>query len=220
MMRRHKEHATTSSSKRKYIAPILLMIGILTICSGFTLAYLIDTESAIINKFKASQFEIDLEETFPTEDNMGSTKSNVKVTNTGDDDIYVRINMVLQVVDEDGNVVATSSVFDADGKLINQPISIMNNFDFKGLNTEDWFSVGDVYYYKKAVPSGEATDLLFESMFQKPNIFLYDNVTVMEGKQKLQVTLMAEGIQGNGVTEAWGSDVTLSNGTLAAGGID
>lgn len=101
---------------------------------------------------------------------------------------YVRVKLVMNWVDESGNVSA-------------DPVNITPSI------TDDWFEQGGIYYYKMPVAAkGETTNLLQTPITQG---------TAPEGYH-LEVTVLAESIQAapsKAVTDSWGVGVD-SNGYL------
>ena len=103
---------------------------------------------------------------------------------------YVRVKLVMNWVDDNGNVSA-------------EPVNITVDYD----NT-NWFEQGGIYYYKMPVAAndGVTTNLLKTPITQG---------TAPEGYH-LEVTVLAESIQAapsKAVTDSWGVGVD-SNGYL------
>lgn len=101
---------------------------------------------------------------------------------------YVRVKLVMNWVDESGNVSA-------------EPVNITPSI------TADWFEQGGIYYYKMPVAAkGETTNLLKTPITQD---------AAPEGYH-LEVTVLAESIQAapsTAVQQSWGVGVD-SNGYL------
>ena len=118
----------------------------------------------------------------------GSQKTSIAVKNTGTAVSYVRVKLVMNWVDESGNVSA-------------EPVNITPSI------TADWFEQGGIYYYKMPVAAnGETTNLLQTPITQG---------TASEGYH-LEVTVLAESIQAapsKAVQQSWGVGVD-SNGYL------
>ena len=119
----------------------------------------------------------------------GSQKTSIAVKNTGTAVSYVRVKLVMNWVDESGNVSA-------------EPVNITVDYD----NTK-WFEQDGIYYYKMPVAAkGETTNLLQTPITQG---------TAPEGYH-LEVTVLAESIQAapsTAVQQSWGVGVD-SNGYL------
>lgn len=167
-------------------ALILSLCLIFALAVGTTLAYLKANTSPVTNTFKAATSEIKIDENVEN-----GEKSSIQVVNTGTAVSYVRVKLVMNWVDESGNVVSGGSL----PKVT--------------LNEPDWFVKDDIYYYTKPVaPEGKTTNLLQEG---KPITQLED---APEGCH-LEVTVLAESIQAapsTAVEGAWA--VTVVNGVL------
>ena len=119
----------------------------------------------------------------------GSQKTSIAVKNTGTAVSYVRVKLVMNWVDENGNVSA-------------EPVNITPSI------TADWFEQDGIYYYKMPVAAndGVTTNLLQTPITQDAAPVGYH----------LEVTVLAESIQAapsKAVTESWGVGVD-SNGYL------
>ena len=114
------------------------------------------------NTFTAAKSDIKIDE-----DVTGGQKKSIAVKNTGTAVSYVRVKLVMNWVDESGNVSA-------------EPVNITPSI------TDNWFEQGGIYYYKMPVAAkGETTNLLKTPITQ---------VTAPEGYH-LEVTVLAESIQ-------------------------
>ncbi|MGI6029123.1 MAG: hypothetical protein ACOX81_06915 [Candidatus Heteroscillospira sp.] len=115
----------------------------------------------------------------------GTVKKDVRIQNTGDIDAYIRATYVVNWADTDGNIYGAAPTYDVN------------------LNETDWAEVGGYYYCKTRVASGGFTPVLIESIAPKGE--------APEGCT-LQVTIIADGIQADGVdstgtkaaVDAWG----------------
>lgn len=137
------------------------------------------------NTFTAAKSDIKIDE-----DVTGGQKKSIVVKNTGTAVSYVRVKLVMNWVDDNGNVSA-------------EPVNITVDYD----NT-NWFEQGGIYYYKMPVAAndGVTTNLLKTPITQG---------TAPEGYH-LEVTVLAESIQAapsKAVTDSWGVGVD-SNGYL------
>ena len=135
------------------------------------------------NTFTAAKSGTDI-----VEELDGNQKKSIIVKNTGTAVSYVRVKLVMNWVDENGNVSA-------------EPVNITPSI------TDNWFLKDGIYYYKMPVAAkGETTNLLQTPITQG---------TAPEGYH-LEVTVLAESIQAapsTAVTESWGVGVD-SNGYL------
>lgn len=165
-------------------ALILSLCLIFALAVGTTFALLKANTDPVENTFTAAKSGTDIVEKLD-----GSQKTSIAVKNTGTAVSYVRVKLVMNWVDESGNVSAT-------------PVGITVDYD----NTK-WFEQDGIYYYKMPVAAkGETTNLLQTPIKQE---------NAPEGYH-LEVTVLAESIQAapsKAVTESWGVGVD-SNGYL------
>lgn len=164
-------------------ALILSLCLIFALAVGTTFALLKANTEPVTNTFTAAKSGTDIVEKLD-----GSQKTSIVVKNTGTAVSYVRVKLVMNWVDGDGNVSA-------------EPVDITPSI------TADWFEQGGIYYYKMPVAAnGETTNLLKDPITQG---------TAPEGYH-LEVTVLAESIQAapsKAVTDSWGVGVD-SNGYL------
>ncbi len=166
-------------------ALILSLCLIFALAVGTTFALLKASTAPVENTFTAAKSDIKIDE-----DVTGGQKKSIVVKNTGTAVSYVRVKLVMNWVDENGNVSA-------------EPVNITVDYD----NT-NWFEQGGIYYYKMPVAAndGVTTNLLKTPITQG---------TAPEGYH-LEVTVLAESIQAapsKAVTDSWGVGVD-SNGYL------
>ena len=168
-------------------ALILSLCLIFALAVGTTFALLKANTKPVTNTFTAAKSDIKIDE-----DVTGGQKKSIIVQNTGTAVSYVRVKLVMNWVDGDGNVSAT-------------PVDITPSI------TDNWFEQDGIYYYKMPVAAngGETTNLL------------QANSPITEPTDKpagchLEVTVLAESIQAapsKAVTDSWGVGVD-SNGYL------
>lgn len=172
-------------------ALILSLCLIFALAVGTTLAYLKANTSPVTNTFTAAKSDIKIDE-----DVTGGQKKSIIVQNTGTATSYVRVKLVMNWVDEEGNVVSGGSL------------------PTVTLNKSDWFMKDGIYYYTKPVaPEGKTTNLLQEGSPIKQE-------SAPDGYH-LEVTVLAESIQAapsTAVEGAWtavkvGSDGNLTSAT-------
>lgn len=170
-------------------ALILSLCLIFALAVGTTFALLKANTDPVTNTFTAAKSEIKIDENVEN-----GEKSSIQVENTGTAVSYVRVKLVMNWVDDNGNVSAT-------------PVDITPSI------TADWFEQGGIYYYKMPVaavdakPNNVTTNLLKDPITQ-PN--------APEGCH-LEVTVLAESIQAapsTAVEGAWAVEVV--NGALTA----
>lgn len=164
-------------------ALILSLCLIFALAVGTTFALLRASTAPVTNTFTAAKSGTDIVEKLD-----GSQKKSIVVKNTGTAVSYVRVKLVMNWVDESGNVSA-------------EPVNITPSI------TADWFEQDGIYYYKMPVAAkGETTNLLQTPITQG---------TAPEGYH-LEVTVLAESIQAapsTAVQQSWGVGVD-SNGYL------
>lgn len=164
-------------------ALILSLCLIFALAAGTTFALLKASTAPVENTFTAAKSGTDI-----VEELDGNQKKSIIVKNTGTAVSYVRVKLVMNWVDENGNVSA-------------EPVNITPSI------TDNWFLKDGIYYYKMPVAAkGETTNLLQTPITQG---------TAPEGYH-LEVTVLAESIQAapsTAVTESWGVGVD-SNGYL------
>ena len=143
-------------------ALILSLCLIFALAVGTTFALLKASTAPVENTFTAAKSGTDI-----VEELDGNQKKSIVVKNTGTAVSYVRVKLVMNWVDESGNVSA-------------EPVNITPSI------TDDWFEQGGIYYYKVPVAAkGETTNLLQTPITQG---------TAPEGYH-LEVTVLAESIQ-------------------------
>lgn len=166
-------------------ALILSLCLIFALAVGTTFALLKANTAPVTNTFKAATSEIKIEE--KTDDGI---KSEIYVKNEGTATSYVRVKLVCNWVDKDGNVSATPV-----------PAPTITN--------SDWFEKDGIYYYTKPVAlNGETSNLLKDHPITQGE--------APEGCH-LEVTVLAESIQAapsTAVEGAWA--VTVVNGALTS----
>lgn len=119
---------------------LLLVFGV-----GGTLALLVDETGPLKNLFTPSQVKTEV-----TETRNGTTKSDVKVKNTGDTTAWIRAAVVITWQDAEGNVYGELPVANT-----NYTISY---------SSTDWLTGNDgFYYYTKPVAAGSETGVLINN---------------------------------------------------------
>lgn len=164
-------------------ALILSLCLIFALAVGTTFALLKASTAPVENTFTAAKSGTDIVEKLD-----GSQKKSIVVKNTGTAVSYVRVKLVMNWVDESGNVSA-------------EPVNITPSI------TDNWFLKDGIYYYKTPVAANGKT----ENLLQTP----ITQGTAPEGYH-LEVTVLAESIQAapsTAVQQSWGVGVD-SNGYL------
>lgn len=165
-------------------ALILSLCLIFALAVGTSFALLKASTAPVENTFTAAKSDIKIDE-----DVTGGQKKSIIVKNTGTAVSYVRVKLVMNWVDENGNVSA-------------EPVNITPSI------TDNWFLKDGIYYYKMPVA---ANDGVTTNLLQTP----ITQGTAPEGYH-LEVTVLAESIQAApsaAVQQSWGVGVD-SNGYL------
>lgn len=169
-------------------ALILSLCLIFALAVGTTFALLKANTDPVKNTFTAAKSETKIVEEFGD-----GQKTSIKVQNTGTAVSYVRVKLVMNWVDESGNVSAA-------------PVGITPSI------TDNWFLKDGIYYYKMPVAAndGVTTNLLQEeSPITEP--------TDKPAGYHLEVTVLAESIQAapsKAVEGAWTAVKVGSDGNL------
>lgn len=168
-------------------ALILSLCLIFALAVGTTFALLKASTAPVENTFTAAKSGTDI-----VEELDGNQKKSIIVQNTGTAVSYVRVKLVMNWVDESGNVSAT-------------PVNITVDYD----NT-NWFEQDGIYYYKMPVaPDGKTENLL------KADSPITEPADKPAGCH-LEVTVLAESIQAapsKAVEGAW-TAVKVVDGNL------
>lgn len=197
-MYQEKHHGRSRRIAGKSIAlPVsLLLIVCMTIVG--TIAFLIDTDGPLENIFKPSKVTTEVVEIID-----GFVKTNVKISNTGDTEAYIRAAVVITWKDAAGNVYGQAPV---DGKDY--------EITWSGIEEDSWKKGIDGFYYHLAPVAAKTEDddtdmtsVLFTDCYEK------------EGANKpegyfLNVEIIASGIQSvptSVVEEVWSSGVSGVN---------
>lgn len=185
------EHVEKRSRAKKPLAALVALVLILGAVVGGTLAYLAARTDAIVNTFNPAKVGITVEEDF-----NGRTKEDVKITNTGDTEVYIRATYVVTWKDAAENVYPEQPQPEDDYTI--------------GLNPDGgWYHFNGYYYYTYPVASGASTGVLI------------DECAPVAGKAPegytLSVNVLASAIQSvpaEAVGQAWG--VSIAPGSVTA----
>ena len=160
--------------------PVALVAILVLLCCAVagTVAYLVTSTGPVTNTFTPASVTTEVVEEF-----NGTTKSNVRIKNTGNIDAYIRVAVVANWIDKDGNVYGGATPTEG------------VNYELKPVN--GWFKGSDGYfYYPTAIAAQAETLVLFEKVTQS---------SAPDGCS-LRLTILADGIQSepsNAVAEAW-----------------
>lgn len=167
-------------------ALILSLCLIFALAVGTTFALLKASTDPVENTFTAAKSGTDI-----VEELDGNQKKSIVVQNTGTAVSYVRVKLVMNWVDDNGNVSAT-------------PVNITPSI------TDDWFEQGGIYYYKMPVAADAVTTNLLQTPITEP--------ADKPAGCHLEVTVLAESIQAapsKAVEGAWTAVKVDGDGNLA-----
>ena len=169
-----------SRESKKSLTALIALILIICLAVGGTVAFIVTQTQAVKNTFTPSDVTVDIQEVF-----QNNAKSSITVLNVDDADkedvpCYIRVKLVSNIQDNDGNVLRAAPLGD---------ISLGN----------DWIDGGDgCYYYKNVVEVGKSTSNLLADGA---------SITLTDGQV---VEVLAEGIQAmpkQAVIDAWGRTI-------------
>lgn len=166
-------------------ALILSLCLIFALAVGTTFALLKASTDPVENTFTAAKSDIKIDE-----DVTGGQKKSIVVKNTGTAVSYVRVKLVMNWVDENGNVSA-------------EPVNITPSI------TDNWFLKDGIYYYKMPVAADAVTTNLLQTPITEP--------ADKPAGCHLEVTVLAESIQAapsKAVEGAWTAVKVGSDGSL------
>ena len=179
-----------TKTKKILIIIVALLLAIST-ATGVTVAYIFTDTTPVENSFEPVYVSCAIEEEF-----NGTTKSNVKVKNTGDINAYIRATFVVTWTNENNNVLGQMPVLGTDYSL--------------ALGSEKWMLGSDgFYYYTLPVSSKTSTEILISEITV---------IGTAPSGYSLSVHVAATAIQSEpirAVTDAWGVQIQ-SNGSLIA----
>ena len=156
------------------------LILIICLAVGGTVAFIVTQTQAVKNTFTPSDVEVKIQEVF--QDNIKSSITVLNVDDADKEDVpcYIRVKLVSNIQDNDGNVLRAAPL----GEI--------------SLNS-DWIDGGDgCYYYKNVVEVGQSTSNLLADGA---------SITLTDGQV---VEVLAEGIQAmpkQAVIDAWGQTI-------------
>ena len=156
----HVSPRKKSGRSRRPLLLLASLVLLLALAVGGTVAWLNTSSGPVTNTMTPGNVPITINETF-----TGATKSEVSVTNNGNIDAYIRVAIVANAIDAEGNVVAG-----------NKPVYT--------INTANWQELDGYYYYKGAVAPNGTTEALFSG-----------DVKVTDVKVTGELNILAESIQ-------------------------
>lgn len=158
----------------KSSALIIALALILILAVGGTVAYIFTQTGPVINTFTPTEAKITVDE----ETNSNQKTSITVVNNSTGVPVYIRVALVANMIDEDGNVTGAASV---------------PNFT----PGDNWIEGSDgYYYYTEPVPVGGSTG----NLLQSPMI-LSENMQVVVLADAIQA------VPKQAVIDAWGQTI-------------
>ena len=173
------------------LAAVVLVLGA---AIGGTVAWLATNTPGLTNTFTPGKVSCTVVESFD-----GTTKSDVKIQNTGNTDAYIRAKVVVTWKDAAGNVYGGATPVEGTDYTISY-------------STSGWTQVGDYRYCTQPVAPDAPNNL---------TPVLINSASPVDGKAPegyaLSIEILAEAIQSSpasAVQEAWG--VTIADGNVMA----
>lgn len=184
--------------KKNYIYILIAAVAVIMIgAAGATLAWL-SHQSGLTNQFELGEVSAKVDETF-----NGSTKSDVKVTNTGSVPAYIRASIEIYWQDENGDTLWGEPKEGMD-------YSIQMNLPSSETDGGQWLLGADgFYYYTKPVEPDQATAILIKECKE-----LGADSHEQDGKS-LVVDIAAQSIQAqpeDAVLDAWETVTEVGDG--------
>ncbi len=153
---------TYSRKPKRSVKPFLIAFCVCILaCAAVSgsLAWLISAPGPVVNEFTPGEVTIQVDETF-----NGTTKSDVRIKNTGNVPAYIRVALVPAWVDDEGNIAAKPASLKLD-------CDITWGDDFN----QFWFEGTDGFYYCKTfINPGDSTHILIKSCTVKGEEHEYD----------------------------------------------
>ena len=169
MKRRYHGSRVSKTNRPKHFAGLLALALILVCTVGGTVAYLVTHTDPVVNTFTPGEVSCQVEEKF--EGNNVKTEAVVK--NTGNVPAYIRVAVVANTIDGEGNITGMATL---EGWL----------------NKKDWAEGYDgFYYYKGVVQPGAVTDNLLNADIN------------LEGIQVTILASAIQSMPDDTVNEAW-----------------
>lgn len=154
--------------KRKTVLLLIAVALLLTVAVGGTVAYLSARTGEVKNTFEPANVVPEIKESFD-----GTTKKEVQIKNAGNVDAYIRVALIGNWCDADGNILKSVDVnVEADG----------------------WTKDGGYYYYKDAVPANGVTSYLIG-----PNGYQPSEESKPANAHHFQLEVLAQAIQAEGM---------------------
>lgn len=188
------KHMKKSKKPAALLASLALVLGIMV---AGTIAFLVTNTGPVVNTFTPTNVPPEIHEEFD-----GTTKSNVTIENQGNTDAYIRAAVMVNWVDESGNVLGQVPVEGTD-------YTITYDLD------NGWVQGADGYYYwTKIVPATSGTDLT--------GVLVSEAEVLKEAPMNgyhLAIDIMAQTIQAKGKSDSDKKPVMIAWGTAKGGSV-
>lgn len=169
MKRRYHGSRVSKANRPKHFAALLALVLILVCTVGGTVAYLVAHTDPVTNTFTPGEVSCQVEEKF-----NGKIKTEAVIRNTGNVPAYIRVAVVVNTIDKQGNITGMTTLPD------------------NRLNETYWTKSGDFYYYKGVVQPGKET----------ANLLTADGIN-LEGIQVTILASAIQSMPDDAVNEAW-----------------
>ena len=144
MKRKYHGSRVSKTNRPKHFAGLLALVLILVCTVGGTVAYLVAHTDPVTNTFTPGEVSCQVEEEFKDNDTV---KTKAVIKNTGNVPAYIRVAVVANTVDENGDITGMADLSQVDW-----------------LNETNWTEGNDgFYYYKGVVQPGDVTENLLKN---------------------------------------------------------
>lgn len=191
--------------------PVVAALALATaVTVGGTLAWLSAHTNSVTNTFTMGNVDPDVEESFSPDH---TTKSDIKVTNNGSVEAYVRVALVFSWRDgaTPGSYDYEDSTEQPGGTIVADTPVEGTDYTFTPQNTNDWIKGTDGYYYYK-YPVKPNTNEASQEPSEGSQTSSLGTIEVIENDKSkeynLDVQVLADSIQAapeTAVTTMWGT---------------
>lgn len=168
-----------AGGSKKLLTLFVALVLLLTLAVGGSLAWLVSNDN-VQNTMVPGNVPIQINETL-----NGTSKTSVTITNNGNIQAFIRVAIIANAVDEDGDIIVGT----APGYTV---------------NAAKWTQLGNYYYYKGIVEPNGTTDPLFTDKVD----FTGGEINILA--ESIQV-LGGVTSDGSASVDAWGH--TFANGS-------
>lgn len=185
MKRRYHGSRVSKTNRPKHFAGLLALVLILVCTVGGTVAYLVAHTDPVVNTFTPGKVSCQVEEEF---NETNTVKTKAVIQNTGNVPAYIRVAVVANTIDAQGNITGMKTLPDG------------------WLNTTNWTEGSDGFYYYKGVvqPDDVTADLL-------------DKDIPLTGIQVTILASAIQSMPDDAVEEAWQMSYDGGNWTAVSG---